>query len=135
MNLSNSHRNNTPDSNAVRTAVLSDSQNESVHDCTAGAEVTHVRLHVTTLLSSTTHDDTPDPTTKQEPEQPPLEELTITWTPTHGPTRRVTFEHTATGWQHNNTTTTDTPSHTTVGEPASPPTLELIATTEEGHHE
>ena len=108
----------------------------AAHDCnTAIAEVTHVQLHVATLLSSTTHDDTPHPSSQQEPEQPPLEELTITWTPTHGPTRSVTFEHTATGWQHNNTTTTDTPSHTTVGEPASPPTLELIATTEEGHHE
>jgi len=107
----------------------------TAHDCTASAEVTHVQLHVTTLLSSTTQDDTSHPTTHQEPERPPLEQVTIAWTPTHGPTRTVTFEHTATGWQHNEASTTDTPSHTTVGEPSNPPTLELIATTEEGHYE
>jgi len=106
----------------------------TAHDCTASAELAHVQLHVTTLLSSTTQDNTSHPTTHQEPERPPLEELTIVWTPTHGPTRSVTFEHTSTGWQPNNTPTTDTPPQTT-GEPSTPPTLELITTTEEGQYE
>lgn len=109
----------------------------AAHNCQTLQEHTHLRVvdHPNSL-SSTDPTDQPDPDPRVVlqigPDTIPLNHLTIEWTPTHGPTREVTFEHTDTGWHRIEATRTDTHWQTTGDGPCRPPTLEITTPIEEG---
>jgi len=77
--------------------------------------------------------------TRQTPQSLPVDQLTIEWTPTDGPTQTLTFEPTATGFDRIESTKIATTWHTG-GTELLPLTLTLThsqsqSTTQEAHHE
>jgi hypothetical protein len=107
------------------------------HECQTRLEHTHLKVvdHPTSL-STTNPTEQPDPHShailQDRNNTIPVDHITIEWTPTYGPARELTFEHTDTGWHRIEATQTDTQWQTTSDEPSRPPTLKLTTPVEEG---